>query len=72
MYLRTIKTTTTKIIIQPTMTSTTETTVTTTVSSTVYTNIPPGLDHCFTDGYWCSQSDYENQINIEKVKGWKI
>ena len=54
------------------MTSTTKTTVMTTLTSNLYTNIPPGLDHCFTDGYWCSQLDYENQINIEKVKGWKI
>ena len=52
------------------MTSTTETTVTTTLKSTnPYTNIAPGLDHCFFDGYWCSQWDYENQINIEEVKG---
>jgi hypothetical protein len=60
----------TKITIKPTMTSTTETTVTTTLkSSNPYTNIAPGLDHCFFDGYWCSQWDYENQINIEEVKG---
>ena len=59
----------TKITIKPTMTSTTETTVMTTLTSNLYTNIAPGLDHCFFDGYWCSQWDYENQINIEKVKG---
>ena len=49
------------------MTSTTETTVTTTPYP--YTNIAPGLDHCFFDGYWCSQWEYENQINIEEIKG---
>ena len=51
------------------MTSTTETTVMTTLSSIIYTNIAPELDHCFSDGDWCSQWDYENQIIIEKVKG---
>ena len=51
------------------MTSTTETTVMTALTSIFYTNIAPELDHCFSDGVWCSQWDYENQIIIEKVKG---
>ena len=56
-------------MIKPTMTTTTEKTGTTTFSSNLYTNIAPDLDHCFSDGYWCSQWEYENQIIIEKVKG---
>ena len=36
--------------------------------STYYTHIAPELDHCFYEGYWCSQWDYQNQIKIENVK----
>ena len=35
---------------------------------TLYTHIAPELDHCFYEGYWCSQSNYHNQIIIENVK----
>ena len=50
----------------------TTTTSTTTYSASFYTNIPPELEHCFTDGDFCWQSDYENQIDIANIKGEKI
>ena len=30
------------------------------------------MENCFTDGKFCWQSDYNNQIDIECVKGEKI
>ena len=50
----------------------TTTTSTTTYSVSVLTNIAPDLKHCFSDGDYCWQTDYNNQIHIEKVKGEKI
>ena len=47
----------------------TTTTLTTTHSSYFFTNIQPELEHCFIDGEYCWQSDYENQIDIANIKG---
>ena len=49
----------------------TTTTLTTTHSAHFFTNIQPELEHCFIDGEYCWQSDYENQIDIANVKGEK-
>ena len=50
----------------------TTTTLTTTYSASFFTNIQPELEHCFIDGEYCWQSDYENQIDIANIKGEKI
>ena len=50
----------------------TTTTLTTTYSASFFTNIQPELEHCFIDGDYCWQSDYENQIDIANIKGEKI
>ena len=50
----------------------TTTTLTTTHSAYFFTNIQPELEHCFIDGEYCWQSDYENQIDIANIKGEKI
>ena len=43
-----------------------------TYGASFFTNIQPELEHCFTDGEDCWQSDYENQIDIANIKGEKI
>ena len=51
----------------------TEKTITTaTYSASFFTNIKPELEHCFIDGDYCWQSDYENQIDIANIKGDEI
>ena len=58
-------------MIKQTENTITTTTLTTTYTASFFSNIQPELEHCFFDGDYCWQSDYENQIDIANVKGEK-